>query len=47
MIIKKDLYKILLDKIEKGKVIVLYWPRKSRKTFLLKQIIKDNFLNTY
>lgn len=43
--IKRDLQKILEDKIGKGKVLILIGPRQVGKTTLLKKIISEDFEN--
>lgn len=46
MIIKRNLYQHLKSKLEPGKVIVLYGPRRVGKTFLLEKLTKDNDLKS-
>jgi len=41
MIVKRALYKNIKKMIQKGKVLILYGPRRSGKTFLLDQIRKE------
>lgn len=41
MIIKRDVYKILQKKLERGKVLVLYGPRRVGKTYVLENLAKD------
>lgn len=41
MVIKRTLYQEIKSKIEPGKVIVLYGPRRVGKTFLLENLIND------
>ena len=44
MIIKRSLYTQIKSKLEAGKVLVLYGPRRVGKTFLLEKLIKDKSL---
>lgn len=41
MVIKRDIYKILHKKLEPGKVLVLYGPRRVGKTYVLENLVKD------
>ena len=43
--INRDLTKIILDKIDDKKVIIILGPRQSGKTTLLKSFVKDNNLS--
>lgn len=41
MIIKRDAYDLIKGKLRKGKVVVLYGPRRAGKTFLLETLKKE------
>ena len=41
MVIQREAYSQLREKITKGKVLILYGPRQVGKTFLLRKIEKD------
>ena len=43
MIIKREAFNLIKEKIESGKVLVIYGPRRVGKTFLLEQLIADEF----
>jgi len=43
MILKREAFNLIKEKIERGKVLVIYGPRRVGKTFLLEQLIKDDF----
>lgn len=43
MVIKRAAFELIKDKLEKGKVLVIYGPRRVGKTFLLNELLKDNF----
>jgi len=41
MLIKRNIYEQLIKKLQKGKVLILYGPRRSGKTFLLELLKKE------
>lgn len=43
MIIKRNAFNLIKEKLEPGKVLVIYGPRRVGKTFLLEKISQDNF----
>jgi len=45
MIIKRNAFDLIKEKLEPGKVLVIYGPRRVGKTFLLEKISQDKFFN--
>lgn len=45
MIIKRSAFDLIKEKLEPGKVLVIYGPRRVGKTFLLEKISQDKFFN--
>lgn len=45
MIIKRNVFDLIKEKLEPGKVLVIYGPRRVGKTFLLEKIGQDKFFN--